>query len=152
MSDEAYEHLADLLDALPALQEKGAMLARARWADRVAQLADECETCASLLESDDDRLRQAEERLARAEGFDEAARDDARRAVLHAAALRGFRIAPRQNADLALQEALAASPFDAVADARSARMESERRQALEAEIAAYQRDYARTLAKCEQGE
>lgn len=38
MSDEAYEHLADLLDALPALQEKGAMLARPpAWSPRGAK-------------------------------------------------------------------------------------------------------------------
>lgn len=152
MSDEAFERMADLLDKLPAMQDKGAALARARWADRIATLADEHETCESLLESADERLRQAEELLARAEDSDGATFDDARRAVLHAAALRGFRIAPQRNAERALRDALGASPFDAVADARAARMRPEERKALEAEVTAYQRDYARTLEECERRE
>ncbi|WP_161961274.1 hypothetical protein, partial [Eggerthella sinensis] len=72
-----------------------------------------------------------------------------RRAVLQAASWRGFRIGPCQNADRALREALERGPFRTVGDARAACLSAADRAALEADVAAYQRDYAETLARCE---
>ena len=75
--------------------------------------------------------------------------DDARRAVLQASSLRGFRVGPCRNAERALERALEEGPFDAVDDARAALVDYTTLSSLEEEVAAYQRDYAQTLERCE---
>lgn len=156
-TDAAFAHLEELLDRLPAMQKQGARLAQAHAAERIARLANERETHASLLADAEERLRAAEDALARvsaagateAGARDRGAADEARRAVLQAASWRGFRIGPCQNADRALREALERGPFRTVSDARAACLSAADRAALEADVAAYQRDYAETLARCE---
>lgn len=156
-TDAAFAHLEELLDQLPAMQEQGERLIQAHAAERIVRLAAERETHASLLADAEDRLREAEEALARAnaaeateaEAGDQSSLDHARRAVLQAASWRGFRIGPCQNADRALREALEGSPFRTVDDARVACIPAADCAALEADIAAYQRDYAEALARCE---
>lgn len=156
-ADAAFAHLEELLDRLPAMQEQGERLAQAHAAERIARLADERETHASLLADAEERLRAAEDALAHANAAgatetgvrDRGALDEARRAVLQAASWRGFRIGPCQNSERALREALEAGPFRTVNDARAACLDDADRAALEADVAAYQRDYAETLARCE---
>uniref|UniRef100_UPI0022E94B91 hypothetical protein n=1 Tax=Eggerthella sinensis TaxID=242230 RepID=UPI0022E94B91 len=65
-TDAAFAHLEELLDRLPAMQKQGARLAQAHAAERIARLANERETHASLLADAEERLRAAEDALARA--------------------------------------------------------------------------------------
>ena len=156
-ADAAFAHLEELLDGLPAMQKQGERLARAREAARIAGLESERATRAALLAVAEERQRAAEERLARAseralsDGGDKEGRgvDDARRAVLQASSLRGFRVGPCRNAERALERALEEGPFDAVDDARAALVDDTALSSLEEEVAAYQRDYAQTLERCE---
>ncbi|RNM41162.1 hypothetical protein, partial [Eggerthella sinensis] len=64
-TDAAFAHLEELLDRLPAMQKQGARLAQAHAAERIARLANERETHASLLADAEERLRAAEDALAR---------------------------------------------------------------------------------------
>ena len=86
-TDAAFAHLEELLDRLPAMQKQGGRLAQAHAAERIARLANERETHASLLADAEERLRAAEDALARvsaagateAGARDRGAADEARR-------------------------------------------------------------------------
>lgn len=63
---------------------------------------------------------------------------------------RGLKVGPAQNAEHALAQALEASPFDTVEEARVALLPADSLAALSAEVQAYQADYAEALAMCQQ--
>ena len=148
--EAAFVHLEELLEALPLMQEKGALLASARHAEAVEQAAEAHDACTSMLGLAEERLAKAEKALAEARAFGEGATIDAcRREALFAASLRGFRVGPARNAARALDEAVASSPFPDVPSARAARLGRDDLRSLEAEVDAYRKDYAATLALCE---
>ena len=101
-------------------------------------------------------VREVEAALARSEaaGGDAAEKaahlGDLRLALMAAGTQRGLKVGPAQNAEHALAQALEASPFDTVEEARVALLPADSLAALSAEVQAYQADYAEALAMCQQ--
>lgn len=162
-AEQAFARLERLYAQLPAMEEKGAALARARSAAEVDGLAKAAAyRAAELARADaevaraDARVREAEAALARSEAAEGDAAEkaahlgDLRLALMAAGTQRGLKVAPAQNAEHALAQALEVSPFDTVEEARAALLPAESLAALSAEVQAYQADYAEALAVCQQ--
>ena len=162
-AEQAFARLERLYAQLPAMEEKGAALARARSAAEVDGLAKAAAYRAAELaraEAEvaraDARVCEAEAALARSEaaGGDAAEKaahlGDLRLALMAAGTQRGLKVGPAQNAEHALAQALEASPFDTVEEVRAALLPAESLAALSAEVQAYQADYAEALAVCQQ--
>lgn len=162
-AEQAFGRLERLYAQLPAMEEKGAALARARSAAEVDGLAKAAAyRAAELARADAEVARaeacvcEAEAALARSEaaGGDAAEKaahlGDLRLALMAAGTQRGLKVGPAQNAEQALDRALEASPFDTVEEAHAALLPAESLAALSAEVQAYQADYAEALAVCQQ--
>lgn len=153
-AEQAFERLERLYAQLPAMEEKGAALARARSAAEVDGLAKAAAYRAAELARADALVAEAEARVsaAEAEGGSEgdATARDARLALMAAGTQRGLRVGPAQNAERVLARALEASPFATVEEARAALLLAESLAALAAEVGAYQTAYAEALAVCQQ--
>lgn len=162
-AEQAFGRLERLYAQLPAMEEKGAALARARSAAEVDGLAKAAAyRAAELVRADAEVaraeafVREAEAALARSEaaGGDAAEKaahlGDLRLALMAAGTQRGLKVGPAQNAEHALAQALEASPFDTVEEARAALLPADSLAALSAEVQAYQADYAEALAVCQQ--
>lgn len=162
-AERAFAQLERLYAQLPAMEEKGAALARARSAAEVDGLAKaaayraaELARAESLVARAEACVREAEAALIRSEaaGGDAAEKaahlGDLRLALMAAGTQRGLKVGPAQNAERALARALEASPFDTVEEAHAALLPAESLAALSAEVQAYQADYAEALAVCQQ--
>lgn len=162
-AEQAFGRLEHLYAQLPAMEEKGAALARARSAAEVDGLAKAAAyRAAELARADaevaraDARVREAEAALARSEAAEGDAAEkaphlgDLRLALMAAGAQRGLKVGPAQNAEHALARALEASPFDTVEEARAALLPTDSLAALASEVQAYQAAYAEALAVCQQ--
>ena len=162
-AERAFAQLEHLYAQLPAMEEKGAALARARSAAEVDGLAEaaayraaELVRAETLVAEAEAFVREAEAALARSEaaGGDAAEKaahlGDLRFALMAAGTQRGLKVAPAQNAEHALARALEASPFDTVEEARAALLPVESLAALSAEVEAYQAAYAEALDVCRQ--
>lgn len=162
-AEQAFGRLERLYAQLPAMEEKGAALARARSAAEVDGLAKaaayraaELVRAETLVAEAEAFVREAEAALARSEaaGGDAAEKaahlGDLRLALMAAGTQRGLKVGPAQNAEHALAQALEASPFDTVEEARAALLPADSLAALSAEVQAYQADYAEALAVCQQ--
>lgn len=162
-AEQAFGRLERLYAQLPAMEEKGAALARARSAAEVDGLAKaaayraaELVRAETLVAEAEACVCEAEAALARSEAAggdaaEKAARlGDLRLALMAAGTQRGLKVGPAQNAERALARALEASPFDAVEEVRAALLPAESLAALSAEVQAYQADYAEALAVCQQ--
>ena len=145
--EQAFGRLEHLYAQLPAMEEKGAALARARSAATVDGLA---LLAAGELAGADALVTEAEARVSAAEAEGEQAAGEARLALMAAGTQRGLRVGPAQNAEQALARALEASPFDTVEEAHAAMLPAESLAALAAEVEAYQAAYAAALAVCQQ--
>ena len=154
--EQAFARLERLYTQLPAMEEKGAALARARSAAEVDGLAKAAAYRAAELARAEAFVREVEAALARSEaaGGDAAEKaahlGDLRLALMAAGTQRGLKVGPAQNAEHALAQALEASPFDTVEEARVALLPADSLAALSAEVQAYQADYAEALAVCQQ--
>lgn len=161
--EQAFGRLERLYAQLPAMEEKGAALARARSAAEVDGLAKaaayraaELVRAETLVAEAEACVCEAEAALARSEaaGGDAAEKaahlGDLRLALMAAGTQRGLKVGPAQNAEQALDRALEASPFDTVEEAHAALLPAESLAALSAEVQAYQADYAEALAMCQQ--
>lgn len=164
--DQAFERLEHLYGQLPAMEAKGAALARARSAAEVDRLARTAAYRGAELDRAEAQVAEAEKRVATAltagaaaagaegacgsQGADGNAAEDARRALMAAGTWRGLRVGPARNAERALALALEASPFATVEEARAALLPGNSLDTLAAEVEAYQRDYAEALAACQQ--
>lgn len=148
--EQAFGRLEHLYAQLPAMEEKGAALARARSAATVDGLAKAAAYRAAELVRADALVTEAEARVSAAEAEGEQAAGEARLALMAAGTQRGLRVGPAQNAEQALARALEASPFDTVEEARAAMLPAESLAALAAEVEAYQAAYAAALAVCQQ--
>lgn len=151
--DALFAHLGELVERLPQMQAAQARLDRAQTAAEILRLDREHQTCAAMLAMANEALAKAQVALeaAQAAGDEEDATvEQARREVMFRASERGFRIGPEQNARLALERALADSPFASAEEARTAAIAPDEEAALREEIASYQQDYATTLARCQQ--
>lgn len=155
-AEQAFGRLERLYAQLPAMEEKGAALARARSAAEVDGLAKAAAYRAAELVRAEAFVREVEAALARSEaaGGDAAEKaahlGDLRLALMAAGTQRGLKVGPAQNAEHALAQALEASPFDTVEEARVALLPADSLAALSAEVQAYQADYAEALAMCQQ--
>lgn len=162
-AEQVFERLEHLYAQLPAMEEKGAALARARSAAEVDGLAKaaayraaELARAETLVAEAEARVREAEATLARSEAAEGDAAEkaahlgDLRLALMAAGTQRGLKVAPAQNAEHVLAQALEVSPFDTVEEARAALLPAESLAALSAEVQAYQADYAEALAMCQQ--
>lgn len=162
-AERAFAQLEHLYAQLPAMEEKGAALARARSAAEVDGLAKAAAyRAAELARADaevaraDARVREAEAALARSEAAEGDAAEkaphlgDLRLALMAAGAQRGLKVGPAQNAEHALARALEASPFDTMEEARAALLPTDSLAALASEVQAYQAAYAEALAVCQQ--
>lgn len=155
-AEQAFGRLERLYAQLPAMEEKGAALARARSAAEVDGLAKAAAYRAAELVRAEAFVREVEAALARSEaaGGDAAEKaahlGDLRLALMAAGTQRGLKVGPAQNAEHALAQALEASPFDTVEEARVALLPADSLAALSAEVQAYQADYAEALAVCQQ--
>ena len=162
-AEQAFGRLERLYAQLPAMEEKGAALARARSAAEVDGLAKAAAYRAAELARADAEVaraeafvREAEAALARSEaaGGDAAEKaahlGDLRLALMAAGTQRGLKVGPAQNTERALARALEASPFDTVEEVRAALLPAESLAALSAEVQACQADYAEALAVCQQ--
>lgn len=162
-AEQAFGRLERLYAQLPAMEEKGAALARARSAAEVDGLAKaaayraaELVRAETLVAEAEACVREAEAALARSEaaGGDAAEKaahlGDLRLALMAAGTQRGLKVGPAQNTERALARALEASPFDTVEEVRAALLPAESLAALSAEVQAYQADYAEALAVCQQ--
>lgn len=156
--EQAFEQLERLYQQLPAMEAKGAALARARSAaevDRFARTAayraaelDRAEAQVAVAEA---QVAEAGSRVGAAAGVGGAGEaGDARRALMAAGTWRGLRVGPARNAERALTLALEASPFATVEEARAALLPADTLAVLAAEVETYQRDYAEALAACQQ--
>ncbi|MED9828678.1 MAG: hypothetical protein UFX72_10440 [Adlercreutzia sp.] len=162
-AERAFAQLEHLYAQLPAMEEKGAALARARSAAEVDGLAKaaayraaELARAESLVARAEACVREAEAALVRLEGVEGDAAEkaahlgDLRLALMAAGTQRGLKVGPAQNAERALARALEASPFDIVEEARAALLPAESLAALSAEVEAYQAAYAEALDVCRQ--
>lgn len=162
-AERAFAQLERLYAQLPAMEEKGAALARARSAAEVDGLAKaaayraaELVRAESLVARAEACVREAEAALIRSEaaGGDAAEKaahlGDLRLALMAAGTQRGLKVGPAQNAERALARALEASPFDTVEEARAVLLPVESLAALSAEVEAYQAAYAEALDVCRQ--
>lgn len=162
-AEQAFGRLERLYAQLPAMEGKGAALARARSAAEVDGLAKaaayraaELVRAETLVAEAEACVCEAEAALARSEaaGGDAAEKaahlGDLRLALMAAGTQRGLKVGPAQNAEHALAQALEASPFDTVEEARAALLPADSLAALSAEVQAYQADYAEALAVCQQ--
>ncbi|MEE8716055.1 MAG: hypothetical protein SOI26_10940 [Coriobacteriales bacterium] len=151
--DEDFAHLRELLDELPSMERARDALARADAAAAAVEADRRARDAESLLAQADEELVRA--RAARVEA---QARGDSRlveaceRDELFRADSRGLREGPartlRAQADAAFERAGLAS----IDQARAALVDDGTRAAWERRIAAYQRDYAETLARCRSAE
>lgn len=161
--EQAFGRLERLYAQLPAMEEKGAALARARSAAEVDGLAKAAAYRAAELARADAEVarveacvREAEAALVRSESAEGDAAEkaahlgDLRLALMAAGTQRGLKVGPAQNAERVLARALEASPFDTVEEARAALLPAESLAALSAEVEAYQAAYAEALAVCQQ--
>ena len=162
-AEQAFGRLERLYAQLPAMEEKGAALARARSAAEVDGLAKaaayraaELVRAETLVAEAEACVCEAEAALVRSESAEGDAAEkaahlgDLRLALMAAGTQRGLKVGPAQNAEHALAQALEASPFDTVEEARVALLPADSLAALSAEVQAYQADYAEALAVCQQ--
>lgn len=162
-AEQAFGRLERLYAQLPAMEEKGAALARARSAAEVDGLAKaaayraaELARAETLVAEAEACVCEAEAALARSEaaGGDAAEKaahlGDLRLALMAAGTQRGLKVGSAQNAEHALAQALEASPFDTVEEARAALLPTDSLAALASEVQAYQAAYAEALDVCRQ--
>lgn len=162
-AERAFAQLEHLYAQLPSMEEKGVALARARSAAEVDGLAKaaayraaELARADALVAEAEACMREAEAALIRSEGAEGDAAEkaahlgDLRLALMAAGTQRGLKVGPAQNAEHALAQALEASPFDTVEEARAALLPADSLAALSAEVEAYQAAYAEALDVCRQ--
>ncbi len=148
--DELFEHLQELMAELPAMQEKGAVLARARAAAEVAKRTHYYEGQQNELNGILSEMAEHERQRAIAIEQGDREREEAQRAlILTCGTQRGIRKGAADAAKRELDQALSDGGFASCEEARAVRLSEPDLASLSAEIEAYQADYAETLAACE---
>lgn len=148
--DELFGHLQKLMAELPAMQEKGAVLARARAAAEVSKRAHYYEGQQNELNGILSEMAEHERERAIAIEQGDREREEAQRAlILTCGTQRGIRKGAADAAKRELDQALSDGGFASCEEADAARLSESDLASLSAEIGAYQADYAETLASCE---
>ncbi len=150
-AEEAFARLSVLYEQLPLWEERGAQLSRARSAAEVDDLHRVAGYRAAELREAEARVAQAQAAVAVAEadGADSDRLGDLRLMLMAAGTQRGLRVGPAQNAERAVRQALAASDFATLEEVQEALLSADALEALAAQVAAYQREYAEALALCQ---
>lgn len=148
--DALFDHMQELLDGLPAMEEKGRRFAFARSAEEVLGAASRHKGQKATL----DRIDAASEEHVRAREEALAAGDEEREKVEREQILllgnqRGVRFGAEQSALRELNRIMEGSPFKSVDEAEAASLPKEELRALGSEIESFQRDYAETLEACQ---
>ena len=148
--DELFEHLQELMAELPAMQEKGAVLAKARAAAEVSKRAHYYEGQQNELNGILSEMAEHERERAIAIEQSDREREEAQRALILTCGMqRGIRKGAVDAAKRELDQALSDGGFASCEEANAARLSESDLASLSAEIEAYQADYAETLAACE---
>lgn len=148
--DELFGHLQELMAELPAMQEKGAVLARARAAAEVSKRAHYYEGQQNELNGILSEMAEHERERAIAIEQGDREREEAQRAlILTCGTQRGIRKGAADAAKRELDQVLSDGGFASCEEADAARLPESDLASLSAEIEAYQADYAETLAACE---
>lgn len=158
-SRDAFERLEVLMERLPAMQEKGALLNRARVARRLIELRGQLRILeqeqANYQHAYDTALAAAQEAIERGDNATAAREQGIARTY---AELIATRVAPLQRARRALDKEVESGPFapngSGASDASDGQLEGAALKdaafaALEQEIADYQRDFQETYTLCE---
>lgn len=148
--DELFEHLQELMAELPAMQEKGAVLAKARAAAEVSKRAHYYEGQKNELDGILSEMAEHERERAIAIEQGDCEREEAQRAlILTCGTQRGIRKGATDAAKREIEQALSDGGFASCEEADAARLSESDLASLSSEIEAYQADYAETLAACE---
>lgn len=149
-ADALFDHMQELMDALPAMEEKGERLAKARAAREVLRLERYRQGQENELCHIQDKFNEqvALEHEAKAAGDDEKEKS-ARSKVLNLGNQMAVRRGAEANARRKVEDALAQSNFSKIDDTHEATLEDEEFFALEKEIESFKSDYASTLAACQ---
>lgn len=149
-SDALFAHMQELVDALPAMEKKGRALARARAAEEVEKNRRYHEglvkECGRIQEEFEAHVKAHE--AARAAG-DATSEESERYAVLNFGNQKAFREGAVASALRALNHALEQGGFATAEEARAALLDKDALAALVADVEAFQKDYAETLAACQ---
>ena len=147
--EELFEHLRELVAELPAMQEKGAVLARARAAAEVSKRAHYYEGQENELRGILSEMAEHErERAIAIEQGDREREEEQRALILMCGTQRGIRKGAADAAKRELDQALSDGWFASCEEADAARLSESDLASLSSEIEAYQADYAETLAAC----
>lgn len=149
-ADVLFDHMKELVDALPAMEAEGEKLVRARAAREVARLEryrkGQENELRFLQEKFDEQM--AIERAAKEAG-DDAVEENARYNALNLGNQKSIRYGAEQNAAYQVQEALKSGGFADLDEAHAAELDDEEFAALEQKVEAYKADYAETLVTCQ---
>ena len=149
-ADALFARMQALVDALPAMEEKGRRAQAAREAAKVDDLARVHRAQAATLEQTERALDVHSQARQEAIAAGDSAREQAERtAVMQLVDQRGLCLGAEQAAREALARALATSPFEVVEAAKAALLPKDELSALETEIATFERDYELTYAACQ---
>lgn len=147
--EELFEHLRELVAELPAMQEKGAVLARARAAAEVSKRAHYYEGQENELHGILSEMAEYERaRDLAIEQGDREREEEQRALILTCGTQRGIRKGAADAAKRELDQALSDGGFASCEEARAVRLSEPDLASLSAEIEAYQADYAETLVAC----
>lgn len=147
--EELFEHLRELVAELPAMQEKGAVLARARAAAEVSKRAHYYEGQENELHGILSEMAEHErERAIAIEQGDREREEEQRALILMCGTQRGIRKGAADAAKRELEQVLSDGGFASCKEADAARLSESDLASLSSEIEAYQADYAETLAAC----
>ncbi len=149
--EQAFARLQTLVDMLPAMEEKGRVLARARKAQEIVKLARKVHferiEFEDLLKQEKKAMDAAME--ARDEGASQEVIGQRNRELFYWGTMKGYKAAPMQNDEFLLKKALEEAGFANEEEAQAAVLPEDELQALADEVEAYQQDYAETLELCE---
>lgn len=149
--DALFDHMQELVDALPGMEEESRKAVRARSAENVIRFE-------RYRKAQEKTLSQLQERLdahvaARQEALDagDSEREESERMkALELGNERGFLLGAVEGSRHEAKKALEESEFESVEEAEAATMPQEELTALEAKLDEFQNDYATTLAACQQ--
>lgn len=149
-ADFLFAHLAELVDEVPAMRERGEKLAQARAAREVLD-------CERYRDGQDNELKSVAERFrqlvrdfdeARERG-DEAAASACESALAGVGNMKAIREGALASAQRALDQALVAGGFDSIEQARALVMDDDALMDLEHLVEGFKADYAETLQACQ---
>ena len=150
-ADEAFEHLQQLVDALPQMKELGERVRLGRAAEQAAHLAHDAERARAALAQCEDGLAAARTAYDQAvQSGDVQTAEAQSHEVLFWADQVALARGPVNDAAFHMQKLLSREGLKSVEEALAHALPADELAALDAQIAAYQADYQQTLALCQE--